>query len=90
MRAMAQAQAEAGLVLREVKKEKAAAEAAVAESRDRLECAVCMAAPRACLFLPCAHLAVCEACDTHIERVQGTCPICGAAIERRVHGIRLP
>ena len=88
--AMAQAQEQVGLVLREVKVERAAALVEAAESRDRLECAVCMAAPRSCLYLPCAHLAVCEDCDKHIEQGNGPCPICGVSIAKRLHGIRLP
>ena len=87
---MAQVQAEVGLVLREVKAERAAAVAAATESRDRLECVVCMAALRLCLYLPCAHLVVCEDCDTHIVQGKGPCPMCGIDIDRRVAGIRLP
>jgi len=90
LRAMAQAREEVGLVLREVKVEKAAALVAAAESRDRLECVVCMAAPRSCLYLPCAHLAVCEACDKRIAQGSGPCPICSVAIDRRFSGVRLP
>ena len=65
-------------------------EADATESRERLECTVCMAAPRTCLYLPCAHLVECKACDSRIEQDNGPCPICGVVIDRRVDDVRLP
>jgi hypothetical protein len=50
-------------------------------------CCVCMDAPLEGLFLPCKHVAACEACGERVmsagaERRDGArCPICGVAAQ---------
>lgn len=44
------------------------------------ECTVCMDAPRAVVFLPCKHRAVCAACSPNCD----VCPLCRAPIENKI------
>ena len=77
--------------LREVKTEKAAAEREASEATSQLECAVCMDKPRDCVYLPCAHMATCGACDERITASGGgECPVCRAAITSTLRGVRVP
>ena len=65
--------------------------------REHLQCVVCTAQPRDCVFLPCGHSAVCMGCANaicaHAQQAQphvqsrGSCPICRAAIDN-VHRVR--
>ena len=75
--------------MKEVKKESTDA---IESARDAMTCAICMEAPRDCLYMPCAHLATCSACDTalQVEGKEGTCAICQGTITSRIHGVRLP
>ena len=47
---------------------------------ERNECCVCMEADAAVCFLPCRHLATCEACAAPLE----SCPTCRVPIQRRI------
>ena len=47
---------------------------------ERNECCVCMEADAAVCFLPCRHLATCEACAAPLE----SCPTCRDPIQRRI------
>ena len=42
------------------------------------------------LFLPCSHLACCEACTALVRGGKNTCPWCSREIEDVVMGVRMP
>ena len=50
------------------------------EAQDRNECVVCMERPRAVVFLPCEHCAVCASCAAALQE----CPNCRATITTRI------
>ena len=50
------------------------------EAQIRNECVVCMDRPRAILFLPCEHCAVCASCADALQE----CPNCRATIKTRI------
>ena len=50
------------------------------EAQIRNECVVCMDRPRAVLFLPCEHCAVCASCADALQE----CPNCRATITTRI------
>ena len=79
-------------VLKEVKKEKVAAQSAQAAAEEQLEdtvnCTICMAAPRTVLFLPCKHFLCCAACAAGLPRQQ--CPNCRQEIAQKINGVFAP
>ena len=79
-------------VLKEVKKEKVAAQAAQAAAEEQLEdtvnCTICMAAPRTVLFLPCKHFICCAACAAELRSQD--CPHCRQRIAQKVDGVIAP
>jgi len=44
-------------------------------------CVVCMDSKAACAFVPCGHLAACEACAKAISLQHGCCPKCRGALD---------
>ena len=72
---------------RQVKQERESAQDAL----DALTCVVCLDATRDCLYMPCAHLATCAACDVKLENDgSAKCAVCQGDIAERVRGVRLP
>ena len=53
---------------------------AEAELDDATHCVVCMESLRRVLFLPCSHLAVCEACSSDLTE----CPVARCCIDKRI------
>ena len=55
-------------------------EGAGGEGEGENECVVCMAAPKECVLLECAHACVCEQCAGTLV----SCPLCRSEIPRVV------
>nr|GME01849.1 putative E3 ubiquitin-protein ligase RF298 [Ipomoea batatas] len=55
------------------------------------ECVMCLTEPKSVVFLPCAHQALCTACNMLHER-QGMkdCPVCRTPIMKRIQARFVP
>ena len=42
---------------------------------------ICMAKPKAAVFLPCQHLCVCAECADSVRQRSNECPMCRAKID---------